>query len=233
MKRVDRIGTPRTHNGLTYICEEYENNENILVRFPDGSTRRMSWQSFNLGAFRGAKLKYNKYGGTVGYGKYFSNQHKKLHHAWRNMLKRAYGDGHPNYIGTTVCDEWYNFQVFATWYESQICNGDDWQVDKDILKKGNKHYCPEYCRLVPPAINGFFSGTWNRELPIGVQFRGGSYYAACHGVHLGCFKTPEEAAQVYAVAKEQRAKELAKTWDGLVCPDIISALYNWKYSPDK
>ena len=43
-------------------------------------------------------------------------------------------------------------------------------IDKDILYKGNKIYCPEKCIFVPFSINSLFTKRQNRrgDYPIGV-----------------------------------------------------------------
>ena len=47
-----------------------------------------------------------------------------------------------------------------------------WQLDKDILIKGNKIYSPDTCCFVPSEINNLFVGCNKSRgsLPIGVTF---------------------------------------------------------------
>lgn len=77
----------------------------------------------------------------------------KAYKVWQSMLQRCYDPGfhsrRPTYIGCSVCDEWKNFQVFADWfYDKYPTDGRSYQLDKDIIKDGNKVYCPEFCKFV-------------------------------------------------------------------------------------
>ena len=81
----------------------------------------------------------------------------KIYSTWVSMLQRCYSikrqSTQPTYKGCTVCDEWLTFSNFKAWMEKQ-----DWQnkaLDKDLLKEGNKVYCPEYCLFVDRKINNF------------------------------------------------------------------------------
>ena len=78
-----------------------------------------------------------------------------IYSMWHNMLKRCYDEKtqnkRPTYKGCSVCDEWLTFSKFRSWV---ICQ--DWkgkQLDKDILKEGNKIYSPKKCILVSNRIN--------------------------------------------------------------------------------
>lgn len=77
--------------------------------------------------------------------------------AWKNMFERAYKmkDRRPSYDEVTVCGEWFTFSNFDNWYNNNFLEG--CVLDKDILLPGNKVYCPEFCRFVPPHINTLLS----------------------------------------------------------------------------
>jgi hypothetical protein len=62
---------------------------------------------------------------------------------------------HITYQDVFVCEEWHNFQVFAKWFYENYYKilGEIMNLDKDIIKKGNKIYGPEYCAFVPQTIN--------------------------------------------------------------------------------
>lgn len=77
---------------------------------------------------------------------------------WKSMLQRCFDRKFQQrcgtYLGCTVCDEWLNFQVFAEWYySSKSINIESPQLDKDIKKPGNLHYCPELCSVVSRRDN--------------------------------------------------------------------------------
>ena len=140
------------------------------------------------------------------------------------------------YIGCETVKEWHNFQNFAEWAE-QNYNPDTmqkWQLDKDILFKGNKIYSPETCCFVPSRINSLFlkSDKVRGEYPIGVRKSGNRFQSRFFKkevyIHLGTFNTPEEAFQAYKVAKEQYIKEVADEYKDQIDPRVYEAMYNYK-----
>ena len=96
--------------------------------------------------------------GFIGVGNYKSRNktgHTKAYNAWAAMLQRCYDSKlhlrNPTYKECSVIEEWYNFQNFAGWFEKNYIDG--YQLDKDLLIKGNKIYSPETCCFVPKEIN--------------------------------------------------------------------------------
>lgn len=71
---------------------------------------------------------------------------------WYGMLTRCYGNRiQASYRDCSVCDEWLTFSKFKRWMERQ-----DWhdkQLDKDIIKPGNRVYSPEACIFVSRKDN--------------------------------------------------------------------------------
>lgn len=159
--------------------------------------------------------------------------------AWCGMLARCYSAKfqrkRPTYIGCTVADEWHDFQVFAEWYVNHKYYGMGYQLDKDLLVRGNKVYSPSLCCLVPLRINSLFVDSRSRRgaYPIGVDFKRGKFRAQIRKdgrkVDLGCFSTAEEAHQAYIASKMDYAKEVAKSYKGMVLPRVYQALMNWSY----
>ena len=106
-----------------------------------------------------------------------------------------------------VCKEWYNYANFEKWYNENYYEIEDKkiQLDKDILKKGNKEYSPETCMFVQQRINSLFTKCNNArgELPIGVTYNKKMKKYETHlqklNIHnsLGYYNTPEEAFQAY------------------------------------
>ena len=73
---------------------------------------------------------------------------------WQSMLSRCYNNknkGHKRYYDCTVCDEWHNFQNYASWYYKNYKAG--YHVDKDTKIKGNRIYSPECCVFITPKEN--------------------------------------------------------------------------------
>jgi hypothetical protein len=242
-KRIDRIGEQK-HNNQKIIMSiiEYKNSNNINVKFEDGFiVENTTYQCFCEGTIKNPRLPFLYGLGYVGEGNYKSRDLKKqtpYYVKWFNIFERCYSDVYPSYKNTEVCEEWYNFQNFAKWYEenwkSDYMNS-KWSLDKDILVKGNKIYSPETCCFIPQEINCLFPikpKTINSNLPIGVKIKGNKYEAAIRknnkDCYLGLFNTPEEAFQAYKVAKEQHIKELTKKWRHFLSKNVYNALINYK-----
>ena len=60
----------------------------------------------------------------------------------------------PQYEDCEISDEFCNFQNFAQWYDRKIyqCKY-KLELDKDLLVKNNRLYCPSRCCFLPTEIN--------------------------------------------------------------------------------
>ena len=177
--------------------------------------------------------------GYLGIGLY-NTQNKKAYSVWMSMLKRCYSkkfqELQPTYKKCFVDEYWHNFQNFAEWfnksYSSEIMTG--WQLDKDLLLKGNKIYTSETCCFVPHEINSLFTGRNSKRgvFPIGVSIKRSKYQANINigeiTKYLGTFNNPEEAFQAYKTAKEKHIKEVADKWKGLISEQVYQAIYNYE-----
>ena len=132
---------------------------------------------------------------------------------WRDMLVRCYSnrlkEKSPSYIGVTCCEEWLLFTNFAKWFKNNYIEG--YQLDKDILVKGNKTYSPNTCIFVPQKINSFLTlrGNDRGNFPLGVDLHNGKFQAAIKisgkRIYLGTFNTKEEAHRTWQKAKLEQA----------------------------
>ena len=162
---------------------------------------------------------------------------------WSNMLMRCYGakykQEHPTYRDVTCCKEWLSFATFVEWVNKQVGYSGlkpYSDLDKDILKVGNKEYCPECCSIVPSEINLLFTSrkATRGDLPIGVYYNkeSGNYVAHIRrfGVlnAIGRYDTVQEAFDSYKVAKEKHIKVVAKTHRDSLRPDVYAALMAWE-----
>lgn len=181
----NKVGLVKTNNqGCLMKIVEFNNKNDIVVEFQDEYKfrKKSAMHEFYTG---GIKNPYypSVYGvGIIGEKYKTSNNSKmiKEYTAWAGMLLRCYGEHKVNirYQDVTCCKEWLYFPNFYEWLHSQEnfekwLNGDKWDLDKDILFKGNKIYSPETCCLVPHNVNSLFikSNALRGDLPIGVGKR--------------------------------------------------------------
>lgn len=169
------------------------------------------------------------------------SENVRLLSLWRHMFDRCYSskfhNKRPTYIGCSVNERFHKFQDFVSWSSVQVGgNIDGWQLDKDILVKGNKVYGPDTCAFVPPRINKIFMS--NRALrgglPIGVSIsswvgsRGIRYVASIQengkAKQLGTFLTPELAFMAYKKRKEELVRQVAEEYRAVVDPRVYAAL---------
>jgi hypothetical protein len=183
----------------------------------------------------------------VGYKPFKSKTHDdngvitKEYNTWYGMMTRAYNSkyhsGKPTYTGVEVCDEWLYADNFSDWCQKQIGYKEQgFHLDKDILKKGNKLYCPEYCVFVPAEINSQLTKANSKrgDYPIGVSWHSQhNKFMAClrennKTRHLGYFNCPTEAFKAYKKAKEKYLKVLADKYKDVIDPRCYDALYKYE-----
>lgn len=172
----------------------------------------------------------------------------KEYETWRGMLRRChsqeYLEKHPSYLGCSVSENFKNFQFFAGWCNNQIGFGlDGYQLDKDILVKGNKHYSEYTCVFIPKRLNTFLinSKATRGEYPIGVYYKKDERKFVAqirdiispnrHQKVLGKFQTCDEAFIAYKKGKEEMAKTLSEYYVGKVDERVINSLL--KYTIEK
>ena len=184
--------------------------------------------------------------GYMGIGA-FTSRDKRLYSLWVTMLKRVYCPKYhktqPAYKGTSVCEEWWDFQNFAKWCHNQKgfmfkdYKGNNYHLDKDILVKGNKVYSPETCCFVPQEINSLFAlrGNMRGNYSLGVRYsvKSKKYIASRNDVlfgrkYLGSYNTEEEAFQAYKADKDDYIKSLAEKWKGKIDDKAYQALLNFE-----
>ncbi len=72
---------------------------------------------------------------------------------WQGMLNRAYGASSSKwYDNVTVSESFKHYHIFKRWYLTQYVE-EGWELDKDLLVKGNKVYCASRCCFLPKEIN--------------------------------------------------------------------------------
>ena len=156
---------------------------------------------------------------------------------WKNMIKRCfdekYKQKHPTYNDVTCSKEWLSMTNFIEDVSKMKGFGlSGWELDKDILVKGNKLYSKDTCCFVPAEINSLLIKRDNSrgEWPVGVNFdKSRAKFKAQLTINgkkkfLGRFNTPEEAFQVYKLSKEAQIKFVAQKWQHLLDERVFQAL---------
>ena len=238
MKKVKRVGERyTTKEGYMIEVFEYFNANNCAIEFKNG----LIIKNLTFGNIKKGEVKnpyrlsvYNM--GYVGIGKYGSKSHIKIYENWHNLLRRCYDKKRQEktltYKDCFVDKRWHNFQNFAEWYDENYI--ESWQLDKDILFKGNKIYSPETCCFVPQEINKLFTKRQNKrgDLPIGVSKKGLKFISIFttdnKTTYLGTFNTPEEAFESYKIAKEEYIKKVVDKWKSQITQQTYQALINYQ-----
>lgn len=241
---------------LHYVVLEYRSKYDVVVQCLElGNIQHVYLAALRAGAIKNPYYK-GKYGGYFGEGPYTKAGHRKAYNVWKNMITRVTEEGqmtsrNAKYVGVIVDERWYNYQVFADWYERYMLRlnpkyHDEYQIDKDILTYYSdiKMYSPETCCLVPEAINKALDGLYrNRiaesDLPMGVHSNGKTFSVniSIYGKqpYLGVFNSPEEAFICYKTEKEKYIKELADFYysENAILKDVYDALYAIEIYPYK
>ena len=232
-----------TNEGGSFTVIEFHSATNVIIRHNDehGHVAKVSSCQVRNGVIRNPFYP-TLYGvAYMGVGKHKAKiKGKNVQHysVWTGAVCRCYCPVRlaktPSYNGCTLSKEFLCYQNFAEWYTSHESYGLGYDLDKDLLVKGNKIYSAETCTMLPKELNLAIKVKFskNSDLPIGVlRNKVGGYIAALKkglkGYHLGTFKTPEEASAAYVKAKEAYVKELALEYKDQIEPRAFEALMNW------
>ena len=245
MININRVGEKNYNSfGSEMIIIKHINASNIDVYFPKYNyvAKNKQYSKFKKGNI-GCPYEPNIYGGYLGEGEYkckINGNVTKCYKTWYSMLRRCYDNKNqkPTYIDCTVCEEWYNFQNFAKWYEENYYEipNEKMHLDKDILFKGNKIYSPQTCIFAPQRINDLFvkSDKARGKYPIGVYYYKptNKFKVQCNinskRIGLGYYNNIEEAFSVYKEFKENYIKEIADEYKNIIPIELYNAMYNYE-----
>ena len=228
----DRINeTEYNYQNCLMKIIKYNNNKDIVVEFQDEYKAKVHT---TYGHFTNGNVKNPYYPSVYGVGIIgdkclisIDGKHIKEYSAWKKILERCYyekyKEKHTTYKNATCCDEWLLYENFYKWLHEQEnfdkwLNGDRWNIDKDILIKGNKVYSPTTCCLVPNNVNKLFTkcDVARGNYPIGVSEQDGKLKSCCHNPFtnkmefLGYHSTEENSFNAYKKYKENIIKQVAK-----------------------
>ena len=234
----------KSKNSGDFKIVKYNNTADVEIQFLKTDYETTA----TLGDIRNGKVKDPYLPSVFGIGvlgtKYPSRVNDvqtKEYELWCNMLRRCYSDNskkkNPTYEGCEVSDNFKSYEYFYEWCHKQIGFGNkDWQLDKDLLIKGNKVYNENICVFLPKEINSLLtkSAASRGEHLIGVCWSK-THKAFVATVsknkgkreHLGLFNTELEAFNAYKTAKESFIKEQANKWKGQIDERAYEALMNY------
>lgn len=228
---------------------KYNDKRNVEIQFVN--TRFET--TVELGSIRNGEVKDRYLPSVFGVGiigaKYPVSEggvHTKEYELWKSVLQRCYSDTYkkkyPTYKGCEVSDNFKSYEYFYEWCHKQIgFSNQSWQLDKDLLVKGNRVYSEDSCVFLPQEINKVLtkSDKTRGKHPIGVSWhkRDKAFIAqvgkskVC-SEWIGSFKTEIEAFNAYKVAKESFIKEQAEKWKSQIDERAYDALMNYEVNID-
>lgn len=175
------------------------------------------------------------------------------HQLWVRMLRRCYSDKtklkQPSYASVSCCERWLSMSNFISdvssyvGYENALYKG--WNLDKDILIKGNRVYSPSTCCFVPPHVNNLFTkaNSIRGEYPIGVQrvlykVRGKLYPKFRCQLNIegkvrtvGHFSNAADTFDCYKIHKEAEIKRVANIYRHEIDNRVYSAMMEYIVEP--
>ena len=175
----------------------------------------------------------------------------KEYNLWQALLRRCYCDKFhvkcPTYKDCSVSDNFKYYPYFKEWCNNQIGfnvlddKGNHFELDKDLLIKGNKVYSEDTCCFIPREINValIYNQTKKGNHPIGVSYSKVNnkfvvYVKKGEGSreYLGYFEDASVAFLAYKASKEAYLKELANKWKDKIDPRVYEALIGWEINID-
>lgn len=162
---------------------------------------------------------------------------------WNSMMIRCYdpkklNEAGKSYRNCTISRDWWNLENFKSWCIDQISAGyyqDGWELDKDLLVKGNTLYSSETCVFLPVRLNQLQQVKKDSEynwLPgvnfdksrgkfkSEVNFDGKRYYFPRRETELESFLE-------YKELKEKLVQADAENWKGKIHPRAYESLKNY------
>ena len=252
-KEVKEVGKSRTkiqvgdifdtNNYGKLVVLEYENTYNLKVKFIDTAYETTTRANqLRKGEVKDRSLPSVYGAGIIGNGiARVCGVETRDYQLWKSMLCRCYDEKYsnkyPTYKDCEVSDNFKYYPYFKEWYFKQIGHDQEsWELDKDILVKGNKVYSEDTCCFVPKDLNNLLTHRKKDKglYPVGVSYkpRINRYIAQIRKfkkvIHLGYFSTPEEAFNAYKEAKEAYIKSLAEKWKDKIDPRVYEALMKYR-----
>ena len=231
-------------NSGDFKIVKYNNNRNVEVQFVTTGYRKVA----EMKEVRNGSVKDPYSPSVCGVGmlgiKYpitINGIITKEYNLWYSMLRRCYSDSskkrQPTYTGCEASENFKSYEYFYEWCNKQIGFGvDGFELDKDLLIKGNKVYSEDSCVFIPKEINILLTKreSMRGEHLIGVYWnKTNKAFVAMVSKNkrksewIGSFKTELEAFNAYKKAKEAFIKEQANKFKSQIDQRAYNALMNY------
>ena len=228
---------------------KYNDKTNVEIQFLNTGYETVA----QLGHIRNGKVKDQYSPSVYGIGivgtRYLISEggvQTKEYMLWKSMLKRCYSDVYKKknqtYIGCEVSNKFKSYEYFYEWCNKQVGFGvEGFELDKDLLIKGNKVYSENTCVFLPNEINSLLTKrtALRGEYLIGVCWhkKDKAFIAQVNKnkgkqEYLGSFKTEIEAFNAYKQTKENFIKEQANKWKSHIDERAYLALINYEVHID-
>ena len=241
----DCVGkTLKSKNSGDFKIVKYHDNRNVEIQFlKTGFETVVQLTNIKSGKVKD-RLSPSVYGvGILGtkYPTTINGVQTKEYELWNSMLTRCYSGSFKKKRTTYECcevsDNFKSYEYFYEWCNKQIGFAvEGFELDKDLLLKGNKIYSENTCVFIPSEINSLLvkREALRGEHLIGVSWRNTkkAFVAMVRKnkgkqEFLGYFNTELEAFNAYKQAKESFVKEQANKWKGKIDPRTYNALMNY------
>lgn len=235
------------------IITKYINHKEVYVKFLDTGYETKAY----LGNIKKGIVRDRSVPSILGVGivgdevTKVNGSRLKEYNLWQALLSRCYCDKFhvkcPTYKDCSVSDNFKYYPYFKEWCNNQIGfnvlddKGNHFELDKDLLIKGNKVYSEDTCCFIPREINValIYNQTKKGNHPIGVSYSKVNnkfvvYVKKWEGSreYLGYFEDASVAFLAYKASKEAYLKELAKKWKDKIDPRVYEALIEWEINID-
>ena len=237
------------------VCKSLNSGDFKILKYNDSKSVEIQFlkteyeTSVTFGNIRNGKVKDPYSPSVFGVGilgtKYSSKVDgikTKEYVLWGSMLERCYSGNfkkkRTTYEGCEVSENFKYYEYFYEWCHKQIgFDAKGFDLDKDLLIKGNKIYSEYACVFIPTEINSLLikRESLRGEYLIGVSWRNTkkAFVAMVRKnkgkqEYLGYFNTELEAFNAYKTAKESFVKEQAEKWKGKIDERAYEALMNYQ-----
>lgn len=239
----------KSRNYGDFVVIEKKNYRNVLIEFLDtGYKKYFQYSKLQAGAVKDVTRPTIYNVGFIG-SKYPTSfrdvggkkRNMPEYEQWSGFLRRCYDEKYhkkyQTYIGCACSKNFTSYEYYTEWCHKQIGFSKGWNLDKDLLVKGNKLYSEDTCVFIPTEINALLTKTngLRGKYPIGVHFCNGKkkFVAQINRNkgqqdYLGAFDTVEEAFLAYKTAKEDFIKQVAEKWKGQIDPRAYEAMMKYE-----